>query len=215
MPAAGLSDTLADAVPVFDHARMIPPDASASSRTRLRTAGSDELGPDEVGAIRALLDSAFDDPAEPDERFTDDDWQHALGGTHVILEVDGRIVAHASVVARELHVGGRPLRAGYVEAVATDPARQGEGFGTRVMEVIGTIIGESFEIGALGTGRHRFYERLGWRTWQGEAFVRTPDGDQRTPDDEGYILWLPTPATPAAISGSEPISCDWRPGDVW
>src|SRR5207245_10210806 len=51
----------------------------------------------------------------------------------VAHEVGAEIVAHAAVVARELHVGGRPVRTGYVEAVATDPHRQGNGFGSRVM----------------------------------------------------------------------------------
>jgi aminoglycoside 2'-N-acetyltransferase I len=58
------------------------------------------------------------------------------------------------------------------------------------------------------------YERLGWLTWAGPAFVRTSDGPLRTPDDEGYILVLRTPTSPV-FDLTEPISCDWRPGDAW
>ena len=75
-------------------------------------------------------------------------------------------------------------------------------------------IRETFELGALGTGRHAFYERLGWRTWRGPAFVRTPDGSRRTPDEEGFILVLETAMSPP-LDLDSPISCDWRPGDVW
>ena len=75
-------------------------------------------------------------------------------------------------------------------------------------------IRERFELGALGTGRHGFYQRLGWLTWTGPSFVRTPDGPQRTPEDDGYILVLPTPSSPP-IDLAASISCDWRPGDVW
>jgi aminoglycoside 2'-N-acetyltransferase I len=75
-------------------------------------------------------------------------------------------------------------------------------------------IRSTFELGALGTGRHAFYERLGWETWRGQAFVRTPEGETRTPDDEGYILVLRTPTSPP-FDLDDPISCDWRPGDVW
>lgn len=157
--------------------------------------------------------AAFWDEDE-DERFTDDDWAHALGGVHVVLDVDGQIVCHAAVVERELHVAGHPLRTGYVEAVATAPARQGEGFGTLVMTKVNVIVRASFELGALGTGRHGFYERLGWVTWTGPTFVRTPGGAQRTPDEDGYILVLETPASPS-LDLSAPISCEWRPGDVW
>ena len=67
--------------------------------------------------IRRLLDAAFGDDEE--ERFTEADWDHSVGGVHFVLDDDGPIVSHASVVERELHVAGRPFRTGYVEAVAT------------------------------------------------------------------------------------------------
>ena len=146
---------------------------------RLRT---QDLTSPEVRAIRDLLDVAFG--ADEDERFTEDDWQHALGGLHFVLDVDGEILVHAAVVARMLHVGGVPLRTGYVEAVATAPSRQRSGLGTVVMREVGRHIAEVFELGALGTGTHRFYERLGWVTWGGPSSVRAPEGERRTPDDD-------------------------------
>ena len=149
-----------------------------------------------------------------EEAFAEDDWAHALGGQHFVLDLDGQILGHASVVERVLEIGGRPLRTGYVEAVATAPVEQGRGHGSVVMQAATEHIRSSFELGALGTGRHAFYERLGWETWRGPAFVRTPEGDRRTPDDEGYILVLRTPTSPM-FGLDEPISCDWRPGDVW
>jgi aminoglycoside 2'-N-acetyltransferase I len=133
---------------------------------------------------------------------------------HFVLDHDGVIVAHASVVERELHVGGRPVRTGYVEAVATAPDRQGAGLGSRIMADVTAYIRDRFELGALGTGRHSFYARLGWQTWTGPSFVRTPHGPRRTPDEDGYILVLGTPSSPP-FDLSASISCDWRRGDVW
>lgn len=173
---------------------------------------SGELGPARTAQIRALMAIAFGD--DPEERFGDTDWDHALGGTHVILEVDGVIVAHASVVERWIEIGGRPLRTGYVEAVATEPARQGTGLGTRLMTEIGTIIRDRFELGLLGTGRHHFYERLGWRTWRGPSGWKGTDGIHWTPDDDGFLLVLETPRTPK-LDQEAPILCEWRAGDVW
>jgi len=164
-----------------------------------------------VRAIRALMDTAF---GTGEEAFADDDWTHALGGTHFVLDLEGEIVSHASVVERTLEIDGRPLRTGYVEAVATAPDRQGMGLGSRLMDDVTAWIRDRFELGALGTGRHSFYERLGWRTWTGPSSVRTPNGDRRTPDDDGYILVLATASSPP-LDPSAPISCDWRPGDVW
>ena len=151
---------------------------------------------------------------DEEERFGDDDWDHALGGVHFVLEADGEIVSHASVVERELHLDGNPVRTGYVEAVGTAVDRQGAGFGSMVIADVTSYIRERFELGALGTGRHHFYERLGWLTWKGPAFVRTAEGLSRTPDEEGYVLVLQTPSSPPFDLAAS-ISCEWRPGDVW
>ena len=97
-------------------------------RVRVRLARTDSLSATELAALRAMIDAAFG--GDRDEPFDDDDWQHALGGVHVIAELDGRVVAHASVVPRILHVGGRPLRTGYVEAVGVHPSAQRRGLGT-------------------------------------------------------------------------------------
>lgn len=177
---------------------------------RLSTSG---LTGAETAAIRDLLWAAFDS-ADEDERFTEADWDHALGGTHFVLDLEGTVIAHAAVVERELHLDGRALRTGYVEAVATAPARQGAGFGSTLLEAVNEHIRTSYELGALGSGRHHFYERLGWRTWRGPSGVRTVDGLQRTPDDDGFLLVLETPSSPP-LDLTASISCDWRPGDVW
>ena len=181
---------------------------------RLRRLPTDQLTDREVLSVRALLVAAFHDPDEPEEAFSEDDWLHALGGVHIVAEIDGTIVAHASVVERDLRVGGRPLRTGYVEAVATAPDAQGHGHGTMVMEEIGAIIHDRYELGALGTGAHHFYERLGWRVWPGPTAVRTAEGEERTPGVDGDVLVLRTPTTPP-LDEEATLSCDWRPGDVW
>lgn len=92
----------------------------------IRLVRSDALHPHEVVALRELFDDAWNDDVEG---FTDQDWSHAVGGVHVIAEADGRVVAHASVVRRELHSAGHRLRTGYVEAVATRPSHRRRGIG--------------------------------------------------------------------------------------
>jgi aminoglycoside 2'-N-acetyltransferase I len=176
----------------------------------VRSVRSSELAPADLDALRSLFAVAW-----PDGGFGEDDLQHALGGRHWLLEVEGRIVSHASVVERELHVGGRPLRTGYLETVATLPACQGKGFGSRVVAAASEHIRARFELGGLSTGRVSFYQRMGWERWLGPTSMRLPDGAlARTEDDDGGILVLRTPATPP-LDLSAPISCEWRPGDVW
>jgi aminoglycoside 2'-N-acetyltransferase I len=137
-----------------------------------------------------------------------------MGGTHFVLEDEEEIRAHASVVERDIHVGKRPLRTGYVEAVATAPPHQRRGYGREVMRAVNDHVRENFELGALGTGSQGFYERLGWEIWRGPSAVRTEHGLEPTPDEDGFILVLRTPATPP-LHPDDPISCEWRPGDVW
>lgn len=175
----------------------------------IRRVTSDELRPDEVVALRELFDGAWGDG---DERFTDEDWEHALGGVHFVLDADGDIAAHASVVERELHTNGLHLTTGYVEVVATRPRLQRRGYGSAVMREVGEHIDRTFRLGALATGRVAFYERLGWVVWKGRTSVRSDAGLVRTPEEDGFVLVRLTPTSPE-LDLSEPISCDWRPGE--
>jgi aminoglycoside 2'-N-acetyltransferase I len=161
---------------------------------------------DLLAACHRLLLDAFDDG------FGAEDWEHALGGVHVIATEDGAVVAHAAVVPRMLDLGGRRLAAGYVEAVACDRARRGEGLGTAVMARAGEVIRDQFELGALSTGAHHFYERLGWHRWQGPTYVRRRDGVERTPDeDDGLMVLL----VGAEVDLTAAITCEERRGDDW
>jgi aminoglycoside 2'-N-acetyltransferase I len=172
---------------------------------------SEELRPDEVAVLREMLRDAFGD--DPEEAFRDEDWDHAVGGVHFILEEEGTVAAHASVVERELHTSGHRLATGYVEAVATRADLQRRGLGSAVMREVGEYIDRTFQLGALG-GEPAFYERLGWVVWKGSTSVRAESGDVRTPEEDGFVLVRLTPTSPE-LDLSSPISCDWRPGDVW
>ena len=165
----------------------------------------------EISVIRDLLRVAF---ADDGEGFTDDDWEHAAGGTHFLLEKTGAVLAYASVALRALEVHGRALRVGYVEAVATRPDVQGRGHGSSVVRAVNEHIRRTYELGALSTGLPDFYRRLGWERWLGSTAVRTERGLVPTPEDDGGIMVLSTPTTPT-LDLHAPISCEWRPGDVW
>lgn len=158
--------------------------------------------------LRSLMDVAFDG------EFTDQDWEHGLGGWHAIVHVDGQPVAHASVALRVLDVGERSFQTGYVESVATAPEVQGAGHGSRVMAAIGDVLRDHFEFGALSTGAHGFYERLGWERWQGPTYV-LHDGERvRTPDEDWGIMVLRF-GTSAEVALTDPIACRSRSGDDW
>ena len=180
--------------------------------THVRRARSEDLTERERSSLRALFADAW---PEPDDAFDEDDWGHALGGVHFFVAGDdGEIVSHASVVPRELQTNGRTLRTGYVEAVATRSTDRRRGLGTAVVRAATEHIEATYELGALGTGEHGFYERLGWVTWRGPTSVRLEDGDRRTRDEDGFVMVHRTSRSPE-LDLDAPISCDPRPGDAW
>jgi aminoglycoside 2'-N-acetyltransferase I len=175
--------------------------------TRAHTA---DLSDADLRALRGFLDEAFEGD------FTDDDWEHALGGVHVLAHAEHELVGHASVVQRRLVLGSRALRTGYVEAVAVRSDCRNRGLGAEIMKVVGDLVRNAYDLGALGAGERaaRLYARHGWLRWAGPTWTLSPDGPVRTEDDDGSVYVLPTPTSPD-LDLSEPIACDWRPGDVW
>jgi tRNA(Ile)-lysidine synthase len=175
--------------------------------TELVLLHSDALDPPARDALRKLWDAAFDGG------FTDEDAEHAYGGTHAIVrEPAGEVLAHASVVPREIVVGDRVLRAGYVEAVATRPGHQRRGLASRAMVAIGEVVQEHYELGALSTSAHGFYERLGWERWRGPSYVITDGVRRRTPDEDDGVMVL---RVTGELDRIQPIACHDRPGDAW
>jgi aminoglycoside 2'-N-acetyltransferase I len=186
--------------------------------TRLRRVRSRELSSDELSALRALFGEAWP-PGHADGGFSDEDWAHAFGGLHLIVEDDGRIVSHGSVVPRRLMTQGRSWRTGYVEAVSTRPHLQRHGFASMVMREATAFIDEEYELGALGTSLPGFYSRFGWVVWAGPTSAMPRDGDSggapaRTPDEDGAVMVHLT-ARSARIDITGELTSDWRPGDVW
>lgn len=180
----------------------------------VRTVHTADLGDDELRAIRTLLDGAF--AGSPDGDFTDADWDHTLGGLHVLLLDGGEPVGHAAVVQRRLLYGGRALRTGYVEGVAVRADRRGHGHGAAVMAEAERVIRAGYDLGALGSADDAtgFYAGRGWQAWRGRTSALTPQGVQRTPDDEGWIYVYPVAGVDLGALDGE-LTCDWRDGDVW
>lgn len=182
----------------------------SSTATSIRVVPSAVLSPTEWSTLTDLCVAAFNEP-------WGDYWESIGPGVHVLAEhPEQGIVAHAAIVDRLLYPGDAVLRAGYVEAVAVLPEMQRRGLGTMVMKVIDRMIDERYELGALGTGSHEFYRRLGWLVWEGPTSIRDRDGRlRRSPDEDGDIMVRLTHATPPGLDLTSPVAVDWRPGEVW
>lgn len=177
------------------------------AQVRLQVGQTSEFDPSVLTDARDLLFVVFDD-------MTDQDWEHALGGMHVVAWLGGSVVGHASVIQRRLVHRGEALRTGYVEGVGVHPSLQGRRIGGRMMTELERIIGASYDIGALGASDAAvtFYEHRGWMKWRGTSSALTPTGLTRTPDEDDCIFVLPGGKI-LDLTGE--LTCDWRDGDVW
>jgi aminoglycoside 2'-N-acetyltransferase I len=130
----------------------------------------------------------------------EEDFKHLFsyipfGGLHFIARRGMELLSHAVVTTRWLQPQGQPLlRTAYVDAVATLPAYQGQGYGSAVMRQLAKEL-EDYEIACLGTEHPSFYERLGWKAWRGPLAGRSEKGLIPTPEQQG-IMVLPLPQTP-------------------
>lgn len=199
----------------MSHTHSLPGGAAATLTIRqsvrvpaVRLLTTAEASGDLLAEIRRLLVQAFGGD------FSDEDWEHTLGGWHVVVADGGVVVSHAAVVPRVLEVAHRPLRTGYVEGVATAPSRQGQGLGSVAMAELSECVRREFEMGALSTGRHGFYERLEWERWRGPTFVRNGSEAIRTEEeDDGVMVLRFGPSND--INLTAPLSCERRRGDDW
>jgi len=179
---------------------------------RLRILPTEEVTPELLAELTMVCEAAFE---KPFARV----WERIGPGIHVVALDGGRVTAHAMVVDRRIYLGHEPdqaLDVGYVENVASRPELHGRGHGTAVMREINRLIAEEYALGALATGSNGFYARLGWETWRGPTFVRMLDGERvRSADQDGDVMVLRTPRTPADLDIAGPIAVDWRAEEPW
>lgn len=175
---------------------------------RLRTAHTSDLDAGELGAVRTLLDRAFEGD------FDDDDWDHGLGGMHVLVHDGTGLAAHGSVVQRMVRHNGRSLRTGYVEAVAVRPDVRRTGLGGRVMGELERVIDGAYQLGALGASDEGalLYTSRGWRVWPGRLTALGPSGPVPLPEEEGSLFVRYGSTGP--LDPAHALCFDWRDGDV-
>jgi aminoglycoside 2'-N-acetyltransferase I len=173
------------------------------------TVESDQVDAAGRSDLRSLWARAFGD------RFSDEDADHAYGGVHVLTRAGGRLVGHASAVPRRIRFGEGPWQTvAYVEAVATDPERQGEGIGRRTMEKLQQEISARWRVALLSTGRATgFYESLGWERWRGLSYTQTASGIVPDAEHGGLMILRLDPSVVPELSVD--VTCEDRPGDAW
>lgn len=170
---------------------------------------SDDVDAAARADLRRLWSNAFG------QGFDDHDADHAFGGVHVLVRDGDQLVGHASAVPRLIRFSDEPWRTvAYVEAVATEPARQGQGIGRQAMGRLQDEIASRWDLAMLSTGRATgFYEQLGWQRWLGLSYTDTESGVVLDGEHGGLMVFIADPS--AVVDRTLAVTCQDRPGDAW
>jgi len=136
------------------------------------------------------------------------------GALHFLAFHDKLLVSHAMVTTRWLQTENQPLlKTAYIDAVATLPAYQGQGYGSALMRRLASDIDREYMIACLETDRETFYERLGWQTWRGRLAGRGEQGLIPTPEQRGVMV-LRLSQTPVLDLNSL-LTIESQTGRIW
>jgi aminoglycoside 2'-N-acetyltransferase I len=173
---------------------------------RIQVVVGGELSSDARDEIVSFCSRAFEEDMAPL-------FETFRGATHVLAHLGTTLVSHVLWVTRWLQAGSSPLmRTAYVEALATEKAYRGRGYGSRVMRRFADEI-RCFDLGGLSPSDPRFYERLGWELWRGPLFIRKDNELLPTPEEE-QVMVMRLPRTPP-LDLAGPLSAEWRDGELW
>jgi aminoglycoside 2'-N-acetyltransferase I len=162
---------------------------------------------DNLSAIRNLLSDAYEGD------FSEEDWLHSFGGVRFLGTLNNEIVAHGSVVPREVLINEKMTTVGYLEAIAVSSKYQGQGIGSQLLSSMSEFCTSRYQISMLSTDEFNFYSNFGWKQFKGKSGVLLDGEVVPTPDEDDGLMYLIGNA-----GFSQEIFaayCDPRKGDHW
>ena len=136
------------------------------------------------------------------------------GGWHFLASHEDQLVSHAVVTTRWLQPEGYPLlKTAYIDAVATLPVYQGQGYGSALIRQLASDVDREYVIACLETEKTGFYERLGWQIWRGPLAGRSEQGLIPTPDLRGVMILRLSKTPPLDVASALSIEC--QSGRIW
>lgn len=135
-------------------------------KATLRMDGPRALRPEERASALRLINSALR-PNGP--QAIQKEYPLVLGKKNIenmrVIVKDGEVVSHAAIYFSNVRSGDLVFRVGGINSVATHPAYQGRGLGSRVMrDCLRIMRDSSCHLSILWTQRQSFYMNLGYET---------------------------------------------------
>jgi GNAT superfamily N-acetyltransferase len=123
---------------------------------------------------KAALDEMFN------REFGRDPLVYAGAGWYAMGILDGSLVGRVGILTREISVGQELLQVGGICGVVTTPEYRGRGIASALLEDSVALVRNRLRLPfALLTCRLKleaFYQRLGWKTVDGQTVFTQPDG---------------------------------------
>lgn len=146
---------------------------------RIDITRADALSPADRAALRALTVAVYSPEVVASLPETRVSWASAEWSIRVWDEA-GMLVSHVGLLTREALVDDLPVYIGGIGGVKTHPAARGRGYATAgLREAVRFFADEarvSFALLVCLPPTVPFYERLGWRRFDGTLLVEQPDG---------------------------------------
>ncbi len=148
------------------------------SSDRGRTLSIESAKPGDYPAIYHFLTSVFQGPSPAEFKASLDD-PFCEPQDRLLIKHESRIVAHAHVTHRTLHLGSLPVSVAGLHWLGTAPAVRGQGLGLDLLDAVEKRMADDGAlVGLLSTSIPHFFRRSGWalcgrycRSWAGARDV--------------------------------------------
>jgi len=116
----------------------------------------------------------------------------------VLVWDENELIAKASLLVRDGFHNDIPKRIGGIGGVMTHPAKQGQGLASKAMRDAAKRFDDELNVdyALLFCRPHLipFYERLGWKSFEGQLFVEQPQGKIEFSANDAMVLDVREPA---------------------
>lgn len=148
-------------------------------------------------AVEALSKIVYTPEMLAHSEFHDVDWSHAE--LWVLGYVGDQLVVSAGIHRRQVHWDGQPVCMAGIGGVKTHPEYQENGYASSILEECQVAITEEiapdFSMIFVETHNRPFYEKRGWRVFDGKVLVEQ-HGNQGLFPDRGTMVRDGTTAAP-------------------
>ena len=136
---------------------------------------------EKTAEVRHFIDLVWPPGSNADSPVAHIVWDTNYAFRILARDDEGAIVSHIGAILRHGIWNGSRVLLGGVGHVGTHPLSRGQGYATQAMEHAARVFGKrgaGFAALFCATETMAFYERFGWRRFDGSVFIEQPGNDR-------------------------------------